>query len=80
MLPQRIDFEEMYDDLSGVEKAVRMLRPRGDDMQIEFEAVSSKVQFHINDLGWLIQCLCHIAEEFKKDSDQSAKDNYHTLD
>lgn len=80
MLPTRIDFEEMYGDNSGVEKAVRMLRPgRESDVHIEFEAVT-KVMFHINDLGWLIQCLCQIAEEFKKHDDQATKDSYHTLD
>jgi hypothetical protein len=73
MLPTRIDFEEMYSDNSGVERAVRMLRPRKEsDVYIEFEAVN-KVRFHINDLGWLIQCLCQILEEFKKEMDNSAK-------
>lgn len=55
-------FEQMYNDNSGVEYAVRLDMTDGDIGDIEFESCD-KVQFPIDQIDWLISCLENLRKE-----------------
>jgi len=59
----KMAFEVLYDDKSGIEKAVR-LDIFQEMAEIEFEAIN-KVSFAITDLDWLIGCLHRIKAEIR---------------
>jgi hypothetical protein len=59
----RIAFERRYSDDSGVEFAVSLeSRP---DARVEFEHIG-KVDFPVEELDWLIECLQRIRSEVTK--------------
>ena len=67
-VPTKIAFEKNYSDGSGVEYAVRLDTTKTNMVDggpvLEFEHVGS-VEFPINELDWLIDCLMRIKAEVR---------------
>ena len=63
MKPNRIAFEELYSDESGVEFAVRCINDR-----IEIHGGTVTAEFPLDKLTWLIERLHYIQEEAAQSS------------
>lgn len=63
MKADKMSFETLYGDGSGVEFAVRL-----DNDDIQIQATESQVELPVMKLEWLIAALVRIRDELRKDA------------